>query len=258
MTYNGFYFRLFSRPMKRVLAEKYGPRSTRDIPHEEEQSRSIAGWSRQADDLRQRQSLWPTTRCSRLPSSRRMWPATKRLPPETVQEMMRRALYSRQVVFRPRRPEHGKGQGGKQKEHHPVRQMVHAGARAAVPHLLQGGFRRPAPRGRLLLPHHPLPHLRLRPKAGRRGADAALLRAGQRDDRPPARRSSPQPDACFRRGLLRLLHHRQQRINSKPTVKPVGFLCLKSSICLKGCLPRTFKMQSIATFPWYTRWFYHR
>lgn len=25
MTYNGFYFRLFSGAMKRVLAEKYGP-----------------------------------------------------------------------------------------------------------------------------------------------------------------------------------------------------------------------------------------
>ena len=47
----------------------------------------------------------------------------KRIPPQTIQEQ---------------------GQGGKQKEHHEIYQMVHAGKRAAISDVLQGGFRRAA------------------------------------------------------------------------------------------------------------------
>lgn len=50
----------------------------------------------------------------------------KKIPPETVQEMMRRSLYHIKWYFSKDRPEHQQGQGGEPKERREVRQMVYA------------------------------------------------------------------------------------------------------------------------------------
>ena len=52
--------------------------------------------------------------------------ASKKIPPETVQEMMRRSLYHIKWYFSKDRPEHQQGQGGEPKERREVRQMVYA------------------------------------------------------------------------------------------------------------------------------------
>ena len=91
MTYNGFYFRLFSRPMKRVLAEKYGPQYARDIMRKSKAvyRRLVEG----ADDLG-RGNPMAYNALFALAFVAPYVASEKRLPPEPVQEMMRRALYS--------------------------------------------------------------------------------------------------------------------------------------------------------------------
>lgn len=96
MTYNGFYFRLFSGAMKRVLAEKYGPQYARDI-----MSKSKAVYRRlveEADDLGKGNPMAYNALFA-LAFVAPYVASEKRLPPETVQEMMRRALYSVKWYF---------------------------------------------------------------------------------------------------------------------------------------------------------------
>ena len=96
MTYNGFYFRLFSRPMKRVLAEKYGPQYARGIMKKSKAvyRRLVEG----ADDLGKGNPMAYNALFA-LAFVAPYVASEKRLPPETVQEMMRRALYSVKWYF---------------------------------------------------------------------------------------------------------------------------------------------------------------
>ena len=96
MTYNGFYFRLFSGAMKRVLAEKYGPQYARGI-----MKKSKAVYRRlveEADDLGKGNPMAYNALFA-LAFVAPYVASEKRLPPETVQEMMRRALYSVKWYF---------------------------------------------------------------------------------------------------------------------------------------------------------------
>ena len=96
MTYNGFYFRLFSGSMKRVLAEKYGPQYARGI-----MKKSKAVYRRlveEADDLGKGNPMAYNALFA-LAFVAPYVASEKRLPPETVQEMMRRALYSVKWYF---------------------------------------------------------------------------------------------------------------------------------------------------------------
>ena len=96
MTYNGFYFRLFYGAMKRVLAKKYGPQYARDIMRKSKAvyRRLVEG----ADDLG-RGNPMAYNALFALAFVAPYVASEKRLPPETVQEMMRRALYSVKWYF---------------------------------------------------------------------------------------------------------------------------------------------------------------
>ena len=96
MTYNGFYFWLFSRPMKQVLAEKYGAQYAGDI-----MKKSKAVYRQlveQADDLGQGNPMAYNALFA-LAFVAPYVASGKEIPPETVQEMMRRALYSVKWYF---------------------------------------------------------------------------------------------------------------------------------------------------------------
>ena len=198
MKYNGFYFWLFSKPMKQVLTEKYDRVYADSLMKKSKQVyRQLV---EAADDIGDDNPM-AYNELFALAFVAPYIASDKAVPPETIQEMMRRALYHIKWYFGRTDLNTEKGKAEK-KKHHPVCQMVHAGKRAAVPHLLQGGFCRSAPLGSLLLPHHPLSDLRLHPKAGCFGIDAAFLRAGQCDDHAPARRSPSPANDRFRRRLL--------------------------------------------------------
>ena len=90
MKYNGFYFRLFSSSMRKVLEEKYDRTYAKEIMKKsKEVYRQLVA---QADDIGDDNpmaynELFALTFVSPYIASR------KKIPPETVQEMMRRALY---------------------------------------------------------------------------------------------------------------------------------------------------------------------
>ncbi len=90
MKYNGFYFRLFRRPMKRVLAEKYGGAYAAEIM---KKSRAVyRDIVEQADDIGGDNPM-AYNELFALAFVAPYLASGKRIPPETVQEMMRRALY---------------------------------------------------------------------------------------------------------------------------------------------------------------------
>ena len=96
MTYNGFYFWLFSRPMKQVLTEKYGAQYAGGI-----MKKSKAVYRQlveQADDLGQGNPM-AYNELFALAFVAPYVASGKRIPPETVQEIMRRALYSVKWYF---------------------------------------------------------------------------------------------------------------------------------------------------------------
>ena len=96
MTYNSFYFWLFSRPMKQVLAEKYGAPYARDIM---KKSRPV--YRRlvdEADDIGKGNPMAYNALFA-LAFVAPYVASEKQIPPETVQEMMRRALYSIKWYF---------------------------------------------------------------------------------------------------------------------------------------------------------------
>lgn len=90
MKYNGLYFWLFSNPMKKVLIENYGKAYAKEIM---EKSKSVYHrLVEQADDIGDDNpmaynELFALTFVAPYIAS------GKEIPPETVQEMMRRALY---------------------------------------------------------------------------------------------------------------------------------------------------------------------
>ena len=78
MKYNGFYFWMFKSPMKKVLAEKYGREYAADIM---KKSKKVVDGQRVAGVLFALAFVAPYVA------------SEKKIPPETVQEMMRRSLY---------------------------------------------------------------------------------------------------------------------------------------------------------------------
>ena len=163
MKYNGFYFWMFKGSMKKVLAEQYGKAYAAEI-----MKKSKAVYRQlvaQADDIGDDNPM-AYNELFALAFVAPYVASGKKIPPETVQEMMRRSLYHIQWYFARTdlNTERGKAENKKS-----IVKYVRC----------------------VLLPHHALPHLRLSRKARRCGADAAVLRTGRGDDHVPARHSAP-------------------------------------------------------------------
>lgn len=96
MKYNGFYFGMFQRPMKKVLSEQYGkPYAAQIMKQSKKVYRDLAA---KADDIGDDNpmaynELFALTFVAPYVAS------NKKIPPKTVQEMMRRSLYSIRWYF---------------------------------------------------------------------------------------------------------------------------------------------------------------
>ena len=90
MRYNGFYFWLFKRPMKKVLIEKYGKEYASDIIRK---SKSIyRDLVENMDDIGADNPMVYNEMFALVFVSPYL-ASEKKIPPETIQEMMRRSLY---------------------------------------------------------------------------------------------------------------------------------------------------------------------
>ncbi len=90
MKYNGFYFWLFSYPMKKFLAEKYGIQYAKEII---KKSKPIyRGLVERADDIGDDNPM-AYNELFALVFVAPYLASDKKIPPEEVQEMMRRSLY---------------------------------------------------------------------------------------------------------------------------------------------------------------------
>ena len=90
MKYNGFYFWLFSKPMKQVLTEKYGRQYAGSIMKKSRQVyRELV---EKADDIGSDNPM-AYNELFALAFVAPYVASGKRIPPQTIQEMMRRALY---------------------------------------------------------------------------------------------------------------------------------------------------------------------
>lgn len=90
MKYNGFYFWMFKRPMKKVLTEKYSKAYAAEI-----MKKSKAVYRQlveQADDIGDDNPM-AYNELFALAFVAPYVASGKQIPPETVQEMMRRSLY---------------------------------------------------------------------------------------------------------------------------------------------------------------------
>lgn len=96
MKYNGFYFGMFQRPMKKVLSEQYGkPYAAQIMKQSKKVYRDLVA---KADDIGDDNpmaynELFALTFVAPYVAS------NKKIPPKTVQEMMRRSLYSIRWYF---------------------------------------------------------------------------------------------------------------------------------------------------------------
>ena len=156
MKYNGFYFWMFKSPMKKVLAEKYGREYAADIM--KKSKKVYRELVEKADDIGDDNPM-AYNELFTLAFVAPYVASEKKIPPMTVQEMMRRSLYHIKWYFG--RTDLNTDKGKMEKERREILQVVHAGKGKAVSDLLQGGLCRSAARGSLLLPHHPLPDLHL-------------------------------------------------------------------------------------------------
>ena len=160
MKYNGFYYWMFESSMKKVLVEKYGKQYANEIMRKSKKTyRELV---EKADDIGDGNpmaynELFALAVCGKREEDTAGNDSGDDAP----------GAVSREVVFQHDRPEHAALKGREQEEHHKVRQVVHAGKGEAVPDLVQGGLRRSAARGRVLLPHHPLPDMHIHGEAGR-------------------------------------------------------------------------------------------
>lgn len=90
MKYNGFYYWMFEGSMKKVLAEKYGKEYARGIMRKSKNVyRELVA---QADDIGDDNPM-AYNELFALAFVAPYVASEKKIPPETVQEMMRRALY---------------------------------------------------------------------------------------------------------------------------------------------------------------------
>ena len=90
MKYNGFYFWLFSKPMKQVLSEKYNRQYANDIM--KKSKRIYRELVEKADDIGDDNPM-AYNELFALSFVAPYVASGKQIPPETVQEMMRRSLY---------------------------------------------------------------------------------------------------------------------------------------------------------------------
>ena len=90
MKYNGFYFWMFKSPMKQVLAEKYGKKYAADIM--KKSKKVYRELVEKADDIGDDNPM-AYNELFALASVAPYVASEKKIPPTTVQEMMRRSLY---------------------------------------------------------------------------------------------------------------------------------------------------------------------
>ena len=90
MKYNGFYFWMFKGSMKKVLAEKYGKQYASEIM--KKSKRVYRELVEQADDIGDDNPM-AYNELFALSFVAPYVASDKNIPPETVQEMMRRSLY---------------------------------------------------------------------------------------------------------------------------------------------------------------------
>lgn len=96
MKYNPFYFRLFQRPMTQVLLEKYDRAYAQEIM---KKSKSVYRQIvKNADDIG-RGNPMAYNELFALVFVAPYLASDKKIPPETIQEMMRRSLYSIKWFF---------------------------------------------------------------------------------------------------------------------------------------------------------------
>ena len=136
MKYNGFYFWMFKSPMKKVLTEKYGKvyasetmKKSRKVYRELVEEADDIG----DDNPMAYNELFALTFVAPYIASGR------KIPPETVQEMMRRSLYHIKWYFAKTDLNTDKGKA-EQKERCEILQLVHAGKGKAVSDLVQSGL----------------------------------------------------------------------------------------------------------------------
>ena len=90
MKYNGFYFWMFQSPMKQVLTEQYGKAYAAEIMRKSKQIyREIV---ERADDIGDDNPM-AYNELFALAFVAPYLASGRKIPPETVQEMMRRSLY---------------------------------------------------------------------------------------------------------------------------------------------------------------------
>ena len=90
MKYNGFYFWMFKGPMKKVLAKKYGKAYVLEVMKKSKQVyRELV---EQADDIGDDNPM-AYNELFALAFVAPYVASGKKIPPETVQEMMRQSLY---------------------------------------------------------------------------------------------------------------------------------------------------------------------
>ena len=90
MKYNGFYFWMFKSPMKKVLAEKYGREYAADIM--KKSKKVYRELVEKADDIGDDNPM-AYNELFALAFVAPYVASEKKIPPTTVQEMMRRSLY---------------------------------------------------------------------------------------------------------------------------------------------------------------------
>ena len=137
MKYNGFYFWMFKSPMKAVLTEKYGNAYAGETMKKSKKVyRELVGKAADIGD----DNPMAYNELFALAFVAPYIASGKKIPPETVQEMMRRLLYHIKWYFSKDRPEHQQGQGREQKEHREVCQVVHAGKGKTISDIVQSGL----------------------------------------------------------------------------------------------------------------------
>lgn len=112
MKYNGFYFWMFKSPMKKILAEKYGREYAADIM--KKSKKVYRELVEKADDIGNDNPM-AYNELFALAFVAPYVASEKKIPPETVQEMMRRSLYHIKWYFAKTDLNTGKGKAENKK-----------------------------------------------------------------------------------------------------------------------------------------------
>ena len=215
MKYNDFYFWMFKSPMKKVLAEKYGREYAADIMKKSKKVyRELVGKAADIGD----DNPMAYNELFALAFVAPYIASGKKIPPETVQEMMRRSLYHIKWYFAKTDLNTDKGKAENKKSIVKYVKWYTPEKEKQYPTSFKVDFEGQPHEGACYYRITRCPHLRLCGKAGRFRVDAAVLRVGRGDDHTPARRAAQKADVGKRRRILRLLHYRKQRINEEARI----------------------------------------